>query len=318
LVLLAVQQLLHKNPGDAGCQVVGLALLEKAIDHSPDNAYLKMLAIYVCYLLDALDRGYQLFLLMGIKHIQLDSCTFTILPYLLEGGMYNEAIDVCNSLLRFQASTARDCGDYAGRAMEDGTITKANEFLVFQRNKMNTSLTVLDAKGKILDCAALLATFVPGGKFDILKGALGVHQGIVGGDDDIPRAAQMIFEAHNPHAALSIVSWAGHGGTVADCNGMADNRDLTILSNQILLKTPPPSMQQIGTDALRRGHIHGMLIRATLCLDAAKGPKKGKVVKPTEQLERRATSLLECIAAIEAIMEVYTLSETNNKRSKML
>lgn len=321
LALLAVQQLLYKNQGDVGCQVVGLALLELAIDHSPDNAYLKILAIYVYYLLDSVEIAYAIYQTMGIKHIQLDSCTFIILPYLLEGGFYNEAIEVCNALLRFQAGTARDCGDYAGRAMEGGTITKANEFLVFQRKKISASLAVLDAKGKILDCAVLFGTIVPGRKndeFPIMQGALGALQGIVGGDEDMARAAQMVEEVHNPYAAMNVVSWVDHGGSVADCIDMADNRDLSILCNQILLQTPPPSREEIARDALRRGHIHGMLIRATLCLDAAKGPKKGKIVKPTEQLDRRTKSLLDSVSGLEAFMSQQPVSATNTDGSRAL
>jgi hypothetical protein len=292
--------------------VVCAALLEAVIEHSPDNAYLKMSAIYVYYQLDALSRSWKYYQTMGIKHVQLDSCTFTILPYLLRGGLYNEAIEVCNALLRFQISTARDCGDYAGRAMGNGVMGKANEFLVFQREKMLKSLSALDAKGVILDCAALLATPVPGNKLDegpVFKGGLGVLQGIVGGDDDMMRATQMIVEAHNPSAALSLVSWADHGGSVNDCNSMADNRDLTIHCQQILLQTPPLSKEEIARDALRRGHVHSMLIRATLCLDSAKGPKKGKIVKSSEELEKRTKSLLDCIAAFDNFLEEHSLQD---------
>lgn len=249
---------------------------------------------------------------MGVKHIQLDSCTFIILPYLLKGGLYNEAVEVCNAVLRFQGSTARDCGDYAGRAMGNGKMGKADEFLIFQRQKMNRSLSVLDAKGMILDCAAVLATAVPRNKLDedpIFKGGLGVHQGIVGGDDDMTRATQMIVEAHNPNAALSLVSWADHRGSANDFDGMADNRDLSIHCQQILLRIPRLSKEEISRDALRRGHVHGMLIRAALCLDAAKGPKKGKIVKSSEELEKRTNSLLDCVTAVAAFMEERSLPD---------
>ncbi len=287
-------------------------LLEAAIHHSPDNAYLKMSAIYVYYQLDALSRSWEFFQAMNVKHIQLDSCIFAIVPYLMKGALYNEAIEVCNALLRFQASTARDSGDYAGRAMEGGTISKANEFLVFQRQRMNKSLSVLDAKGMILDSAPLLATAVPRNKHDedpLLKGSLGAYQGIVGGDDDLVRATQMVVEAHNPYAALSLVSWADHGGGIKDCDEMADNRDLSINFQQILFKTPPPSKDEIARDALRRGHVHGLLIRATLSLDAAKGPKKGKIVKSSDQLQKRTKSLLDCVDATSSFIDEHFIGE---------
>jgi hypothetical protein len=247
---------------------------------------------------------------MNVKHIQLDSCIFTIVPYLLQGGLYNEAIEVSNALLRFQASTARDCGDYAGRAMDGGTISKANEFLVFQREKMNNSLSVLDAKGMILDSAPLLATAVPRKKHDedpLWKGSLGVHQGIVGGDEDMARATQMVVEAHNPYSALSLVSWVDNGGCIQDCEDMADNRDLSIYSQQLLLPTPLPSNIEICREALRRGHVHGMLIRATLCLDATKGPKKGKIVKASDIQEKRTKSLLDCVDATNSFIKEHSI-----------
>ena len=50
-------------------------------------------------------------------------------------------------------------------------------------------------------------------------------------------------------------------------------------------------------DSLQRGHIHGLLIRATLCLDATKGPKKGKIVKSSQLLEKRTKSLLDAVDA---------------------
>jgi N-terminal acetyltransferase B complex non-catalytic subunit len=292
--------------------VTGAVLLETAISHSPHNAYLQIAAIDVYYHLNAMSRSWEYFQAIGLKHIQLDSCTYTILPLLMAGGLYNETIEVCKALLRFQAGTARDCSEYAGRAMEAGTLSKANEFLVFQRDKMNKSVTVLQAKGLILDSAALLADGVPRKKHDddpILEGGLGIHQGIVGGDADMGRATQMVVEAHNPYAALSVVSWADSDGSIDDGKDMADNRDLSIMSQQILYQTKVESKQEIVQDALRRGHIHGLLIRSTLCVDATKGPKKGKIVKSSDELEKRTSSLLDCAMACTEFVDKHTLAE---------
>jgi hypothetical protein len=94
---------------------------------------------------------------------------------------------------------------------------------------------------------------------------------------------------------------------------MADNRDLSIQSLYILLKTPPPSRHEIGRDALRRGLIHGLLIRATLCLDAAKGPKKGKIVKSGEDLEKRTNSLLQCTQSIDNRQQEDLVGNTSER-----
>ena len=44
---------------------------------------------------------------------------------------------------------------------------------------------------------------------------------------------------------------------------------------------------------MRRAYHHGLLIRACLCLEAAVGPKKGKLAKASESLQRRCRSLFE-------------------------
>jgi N-terminal acetyltransferase B complex non-catalytic subunit len=310
LLLLAVQQLLYCNNNNNDALVTAAVLLETAIDHSPHNAYLKFAAIDVYFQLDAMSRSWEFFQSIGIKHIQLDSCTFAIIPLLLSGGLYNETIVVCNALLRFQASTARDCGDYAGRAMEAGTLSKANEILVFQRERMNKSLTLLQAKGLILDSAALFAEGVPRKKLDedpIHHGGLGTHQGIVGGESDFDRATQMVTEAHNPYAALSLVPWADQVGSVEE--EWSDNRDFSMLSYQILYQTKRETKQEIVNDSLRRGHVHGLLIRASLVVEATKGPKKGKTVKSSDELSKRTTSLLECIETMSDFVE-HNLSGT--------
>lgn len=295
------------------------ALLESAIVHSPDNAYLKLAAINVYYQLNAMSRAWDLYQSIGLKHIQLDSCTYVILPFLMEGGLYNETIEVCKTMLRFQSSTARDCGDYAGRAMEAGTLSKANEFMIFQREKMNKSLSILQAKGYILDAAALLANIVPRKKHDedpIYKGGIGILQGIVGGDDDMGRATQMVMEVHNPNAALSVVALANQYGihdddganvdvdtVMNDVESLADNRDMSIYFNQLLYKTKVYEKKSIFYDTIRRGHIHGILISATLCLDAVKGPKKGKIVKNSTELEKRTKSLLRKVSGLHNFVQ---------------
>jgi hypothetical protein len=90
---------------------------------------------------------------------------------------------------------------------------------------------------------------------------------------------------------------------------MADNRDLSILSQQTLYQSKVESKQDIVQDALRRGHIHGLLIRSALCVDATKGPKKGKIVKSSDELEKRTSSLLDCVKACTEFVEKHTLAE---------
>lgn len=307
MILLAVQQLLFASDSQSNSvhdrddhkTFISAVLLESAIRHSPDNAYLKFLAIEVFHRLDATTRSWELYQKTGLKHIQQDSCSFLLYPYLFEGGLYNEAIDVSTGLLRFQRGAARDCGDFSGRAMNSGTLTKADEFMVFQRQKMNRSLTFLYSKGLILDAAPLLANEVPRMKHDenpMLKGGIGRAQGIVGGNDDVERTKQMVVESHNQYAALSIVSCLDNLTTDLGGDGLSDNRDFSILNQcRILSKPKIDSKRTMVQTSVRRGYVHGVLMRASLCMDVMKGPKKGKVVKPSEGLEKRTQSLLNFV-----------------------
>ena len=313
--MLVVQQLLfvsgRNEENSSACDdrntFISAVLLESAIRYSPDNAYLKFLAIEVFHRLNAATRSWELYQQIGLKHIQLDSCSFSIYPFLFEGGLYNEAIDVCTSLLRFQRGAVRDCGDFSGRAMNSGTLTKADEFMVFQRDKMNRSLTFLYSKGLILDAAPLLATAVPRMKNDatpLLKGGIGITQGIVGDKDDTVRATQMVVESHNHYAALSIVP--RHNHFISNLNGdsLSDNRDISILHHcRFLLKPKIDSKRAMFISSLRRGHIHGLLMRASLCMDVIKGPKKGKVVKASAILEKRSQGLLESVLAASEFLD---------------
>eukprot|EP00537_Pseudo-nitzschia_pungens_P001776 CAMPEP_0172369888 /NCGR_PEP_ID=MMETSP1060-20121228/35085_1 /TAXON_ID=37318 /ORGANISM="Pseudo-nitzschia pungens, Strain cf. cingulata" /LENGTH=1118 /DNA_ID=CAMNT_0013094977 /DNA_START=142 /DNA_END=3498 /DNA_ORIENTATION=- len=301
LILLVVQQLLctndsDKNGGDENVMLSAI-LLEAAIKNSPCNAYLRFLAMDVFHRLDAATRSWEHYQKVGLKNIQFDSCSFVVYPYLFEGGLYNEAIAVSKELLRFHAGAVRDCGDFSAKAMSSGTLTKANEFMLFQREKMNQSLTYLYSKGLTLDAAPLLATEVQRMKHDekpVLKGGIGTMQGIVGGTEDMERATKMVVESHNKYAALSIVS-----DVTKECGeDLADNRDRSILTHVGFLWKPKVEKKQLMViETLRRGHIHGLLIRATLCLGAMKGPKKGKVVKTSDLLEKRTQSLLDSVLA---------------------
>jgi N-terminal acetyltransferase B complex non-catalytic subunit len=308
LVLLVVQQLLYEQSsvGSPNAEFICASLLETAITQSTDNPYLKFAAMSIYYQLDSTSRSWELYDSIGIKHIQNDSCNYSILPLLLEGGLYNEAITVCTQLLSFQTGTPRECGDQAGNAMEYGTLSKADEFMTFQREKMNQSLPLYHSKGVILDAAALFATPIPGKSHDdfFLKGGLGIKQGIVGGPDDMERAINLLVHTYSPYAAVSTVSWAQCCNSPTKAEFLSDNRDVSILNQSAALVTPIiESKRKMVQDTLMRGHIHGLLLRAALCMDAMKGPKKGKVVKPTESLEKRSKSLLDSVQSASVFVE---------------
>lgn len=321
---MAVQQLLlhaQSTGGFPNAELICASLLETTIMQSTDNPYLKFAAMDIYHKLDSTSRSWELYESIGIKHIQNDSCNYTILPFLLEGGLYNEAISVCTQLLSFQTGTPRECGDQAGNAIEFGTLSKADEFMVFQRDKMNLSLALYHSKGVILDAAALFATAVPGRNHGdyFLKGGLGIKQGIVGGLDDMERAINLLVHTYSPYAAVSTVSWAPCCGSLDDAEFLSDNRDVSILNqNSALVRPTMESRRAMVQDTLMRGHIHGILLRAALCVDAMKGPKKGKLVKPTESLEKRTKSMLDSVLSASEYVDKQMEFESHDSGYRYL
>ncbi len=290
LIILAVQRLLYspeeqrsftKNTIDL---LIAATILTSAMKYSPYNPHLKICAMHVFGDLDAPIASWDQYMKLSIKHIQYESCSYLILPILRAGGMYNEAISVCGEILGLHASSARDVPDNVGRAMNAGNMSKAEEFLLFHRDKMTKSITILEAKGLILDMAPLIMDERDG------TGMFGKQHGIIGAHSDFDRAKQMVSEAHTPHGAFSLLSIQG---TFADLKkDISDNRDFTVLSYEILWKRQFDTTEIILSESLRRGHQHNLLIRAALCIEATKGPKKGKVIQPTLELQKRCISML--------------------------
>lgn len=290
LILLASQQFLSEEVADPSRLLTAAAVLEAGIAYSPYNPHLKISALFVYGELNAAARAWELFQTLHIKHIQYESCAYLILPILWSGGMYLEAVHVCKEIVRLQRAAAHDAGEYVGRAMENGALSKADEFLRFHKEKMNRSLTCLEAKGLILDGAPLLVQ-------DDKQRALGAMQGIVGDSADVRRATEMAAHALDPFAAFSVFQL--HGATTAQ--DFSDNRDFSILSHDLLVQHDFESPEQVVRRTQRRGYIHGLLIRCALLVELTKGPKKGKVAPPSDELQKRAKSLLEHVVKMQDV-----------------
>ena len=289
LILLAIQQILH---GDPGVQEFFLAavLVEAGIKNSPSNANIKMAALDIYSQLNAASRSWAIYQELQIKHIQLDTCTYLILPVLQSGGYYQEILKVSKGLLMLHTSVVREACEFMGRAMDNGILSKADEFMFFQREKMTNSLAAMEATGLMMDSAPFFA-------HDMKDATIGVAHGIVGGDSDFDRATDMVVEVRNPYGALSLLVRTLDATTFDE---VADNRDLSILNFEVLYRRHVAPREDVINDSLRRGHNHSLLIRAALCVHYTKGPKKGKIVKPGEELTKCCNTL---VAGIESASE---------------
>ena len=293
VILLAVQLLLTQNSTTQGL-VLSATLLEKAIEQSPYSAYLKLCQIFVCADLNAVSRSWSLFRELFIKHIQHESCAYLILPLLRAGGMYHEVIKVCKEMIRLQIAAVHDANDYTGKALGHGTLSRADEFIRFQRERMNKSLSTLEAKGLIMDCAPFF-------KQDERQPEIGSMHGIVGGENDVERIEKMISEAYNPQGAVSLLRL--RGSVKENLTRVSENRDLNALAYQVFRFQNFSTSEGVLCDCIRRSRIHNLLLRAGLCVDATKGPKKGKVVKTGEELAKRCKSLIEHVKEAEYFAE---------------
>ena len=256
--------------------------MEAGIKNSPSNPTMKIAAIDIYSRLNAASRSWGIYQELQIKHIQLETCTYLILPVLLSGGFYQEILKVSKGLLMLHTSVVRETCEFMGRAMENGILSKADEFMFFQRDKMMNSLAAMEATGYILDSAPFFA-------HDTKNAAIGIAHGIVGGEFDFDRATDMVIEVRNPFGALSLL---GRALVTTGLDDISDNRDQSILSYEILYKREVSTRHDIIDDSIRRGHNHNLLMRAALCVQYSKGPKKGKIVKPSEDLMKSCSVLL--------------------------
>ena len=285
------------------------SLLEEAIGHSPYNPHLKIAAISAFARLGATERALCIYDDLEIKQIQLDSCSYIILPLLIKGGMYTSAIKLAALILRLHGTTSKDVKNYSSDALGNGLMFKTNEMVTFQREKMRPSLQLLQAKAFLLDAAPLMipseleknGTTAGGGglkhggvggptKLPSLVG-LASEKGFCGNDiDDLTRAEQLVIDAESHFNAPSIIHFAGQTSTIDDVVS-SDNRDLTIYYYESLYRTSHSTERDMIINSLRSGHVQGLLVRAIMAVGCASAPKKGKVPKSTNERSYRCQSL---------------------------
>ena len=281
------------------------ALLEEAIDHSPFNPHLKIAAIGVYAELNVAYRALTLYEDLGIKQIQIDSCSYLILTVLVDGGLYTSAIKHSSGLLKLHCSASRDIKDFSVKALRNGLYFKSNEMISFQRDKMRNSLQLLNSKGLTMNCAPLLmpADFglgVTGGPRASTKGlpfGLGSDKGLVGGDEDAQRAERNALDARSTFNAPSVILAPAQSSSAEDFVA-SDNRDFTVGSFETIHKRRHPGRREVVADSLRVGHMHGYMTRAVLLVANANGPKKGKPPKLSAECAYHCESLDFCLRRV--------------------
>jgi len=318
LILLATQLLIYScrhNQNESerrATYILAVTLHEHAMMQSPFNPYLKIAAINVYCRYNAIGRAWEIFGKIDIRQIQLDSCSYLILPYLLDGGLYKEAIQQAGNIISLHSTTNEDVGKFMGKSFENGNLDKGQEMITWKRYEMGQSLQLLQAKGLIMDLAPLLHHGGSSSNGDdnnnnpTSPSILGILHGLCGGNEDLPRATKIVYDSDNFYAAPSLLKLISNPEnnnqktiTTTDNDQshaaqFSDNRDLTINQFEILVRTihPTPRARSIS-----RAHMHGILTRVILLMHLSKAPKRGKVVKHRsgDSLDKRCRSLLRAI-----------------------
>jgi len=312
IILLTSQYLQYqatKSATDSSLLLQAAAVLEEAMDHSPYNPHLKIAAIGVYIQLNAAHRALAIYQDMGIKQIQLDSCSYLILPTLIQGGLYSSVIKLASSIMRLHGSTSKDIKVYASKALRNGLMLKAKEMVTFQRDKMRPSLQLLYSKGIVMDAVPLMnpsdmssddlvATVAKqrGSGKPPPQVKLAQEKGFGGNEEDLIRAEQIAIDAEVHFNAPSVIHTTSQCVSVGDFIS-SDNRDISINYFQILHQNTHLSKKDVVVQSLRRGHIHGLMTRAIMAVGAANAPKKGKVPKPTDETTYLCQSLLHSLSS---------------------
>jgi N-terminal acetyltransferase B complex non-catalytic subunit len=293
LILLASQLMIYSSRSEETIQKEKIidattVLLERARQNSPFNPYLKIASLHLYAQSDALVRTWEIFQSLGIKHIQFESCSYLILPYLIQHGMYEEAVQHAGKIINLHSSSSKDIENAICRSFENGNISKGQEMIDWQRHEMRQSLQLLEAKATVMNLAPFL-------KDSECSSPLGSIHGFCGNSDDFIRAQKILRDSTDIFAAPSLMKYSSiQVATRVLTKEFSDNRDLSVNDFEVLSRTEYPSKH---CESIQCSHIQSILTRMVCLVKAAKAPKKGKVPKYSsgDTLEKRCHSLLSAI-----------------------
>jgi len=123
---------------------------------SPYNFHLTILAMEVYRALGAFEAGVHLFNTLHVRHVQLDSLSWLLLPGAAASGLFAEAQQQCRDVMRFHRSAARDAGDYSVKALESGNYTNAVALAEFHTSRMVPSMQLHLARADFAHWTLLL------------------------------------------------------------------------------------------------------------------------------------------------------------------
>lgn len=299
LILLSVQLIYHQSrhlgeDNQETIHTVVAAILERALSQSPYNAYLKIAALNCHRQNNSIKRAWEIFQDLEIKHVQLDSCSYFILPHLFGNAMFQEAIETSGKIINMHAASAKEIGDFMTKSFENGMISKGSEMIEWHRKSMRKSYQLMETKLYIMDLASLHQS-------DHSCSPLGAHHGLCGTNEDIERAQKLVRDSVNYFSPPSLMRLPQFE-SVCDLNEteLSDNRDFTVNQFEILVRNHHSSTFPPYTVT-----IHSIMTHTVLLIQLTKAPKKGKLVKTEKggSVEKRYRSLAIILQRADRFVE---------------
>ncbi|KAL5273927.1 NAA25 family protein [Megaselia abdita] len=136
-----------------------LALLSYVLKNSPSNFHVKLFALKIYQLLGCLTGAQEMYDLLDIKNIQLDSMGYIHCNYLPLSGRFNFGKPTYEAALKFFTNSYKDRLAYITMSYRFGTFSKLLEFMDF-RDKLTNSIhySILSAESLILEIVGLNGT----------------------------------------------------------------------------------------------------------------------------------------------------------------
>lgn len=101
-------------------------VLQYGRKNSPFNFTFTMLLMEICRELGCVETTMQLFNALEIKHIQVDSLSYLLLPAALEGALFTEARLQHRNITTFHKQAPADTGDWLSKSFKHGNYSKVS------------------------------------------------------------------------------------------------------------------------------------------------------------------------------------------------
>ncbi|XP_049839174.1 N-alpha-acetyltransferase 25, NatB auxiliary subunit isoform X1 [Schistocerca gregaria] len=129
-----------------------LDLLECVLASSPSNFHVKLLLVKLYNMLGAGAAAQQIYDLLDIKHMQLDSLGYLHCSHLYTAGQLTAASTLYENTLKFFSGNYKDSVDHLTFSYKFGSFLKIEEFVEF-RERLNNSIhyAIMSVEQKLLE-----------------------------------------------------------------------------------------------------------------------------------------------------------------------